>query len=82
MKAKNKKELKEQTCWNGKDWKGCCWKGGHHAHMGCMYGLGFIGAVIYYVSTATSFAMGFVGVLKSLVWPAFLIYELFKFLGM
>jgi hypothetical protein len=48
---------------------------------GAFYGLGFIGAAVYYISTATSLWIGFVGFLKALVWPAFLVYELFKFLG-
>lgn len=48
---------------------------------GGIYGLGFIGSVVYYVSTATSFWMGFLGVLKSIVWPGFLVYELLKFVG-
>jgi len=47
---------------------------------GAIYGLGFIGAVIYYIQTATSFWMGVLGFLKALVWPAFLVYELLKFL--
>ena len=42
---------------------------------GAIYGLGIIGAAIYYISHATSFWMGFVGFLKALVWPAFLVYE-------
>ena len=46
-----------------------------------VYGLGFIGSVIYYVSTATSFWMGVIGVLKSIVWPVFVVYGLLKFLG-
>lgn len=50
-----------------------------HAGNG-LYGLGFIGAVIYYVSTATGFWMGVLGVLKALVWPAFLVYNLLKVL--
>ena len=49
---------------------------------GAFYGFGFIGAVIYYISTAPSFWMGVLGVLKAIVWPAFLIFELLKFLGM
>ncbi len=49
---------------------------------GAFYGFGFIGAAIYYISTATSFWMGVLGVLKAIVWPAFLVYELLKFLGM
>ena len=48
---------------------------------GAFYGFGFIGAVIYYISTATGFWMGVLGVLKAMVWPAFLVYELLKFLG-
>ena len=46
-----------------------------------IYGLGLIGALIYYISTATGFWMGVLGVLKSLVWPAFLVYEALKSLG-
>jgi hypothetical protein len=49
---------------------------------GAIYGLGFLGAAIYYISTATSFMMGCLGVLKALVWPAFLVYHLLKLLGM
>jgi len=48
---------------------------------GAIYGLGFIGAVIYYISTATGFWMGVLGILKALVWPAFLVYELLKYLA-
>jgi len=46
-----------------------------------VYGLGFIGAVIYYISTATGFWMGLLGFLKAIVWPAFLVYEALKTLG-
>lgn len=54
----------------------------HTQHSGnAVYGLGFIGAVIYYISTASGFWMGVLGFLKALVWPAFLVYELLKFLG-
>ena len=49
---------------------------------GVFYVLGFIGAAVYYISTATSVWMGFLGFLKALVWPAFLVYELLKYLGM
>ena len=48
---------------------------------GVAYGLGFIGAVIYYIQAATGFWNGVLGVLKALVWPAFLVFELLKFLG-
>lgn len=40
-----------------------------------VYGLGLIGAAVYYISIATSFWGGVLGFLKALVWPAFLVYE-------
>ncbi len=49
---------------------------------GAFYGLGFIGAAIYYISSATGFWMGVLGFLKAIVWPVFMVLELFKFLGM
>ena len=48
---------------------------------GSIYGLGIIGAIIYYVSTATNFWMGALGFMKALVWPAFLVYELLALVG-
>ncbi|MFH0711978.1 MAG: hypothetical protein V1889_02620 [archaeon] len=48
---------------------------------GAVYGLGFIGSVIYYLSTATGFWMGVLGILKSIVWPAIVVHGLLKFLG-
>lgn len=46
-----------------------------------VYGLGLIGAVIYFISHATTFWMGVLGFLKAIVWPAFLVYEALKHLG-
>ncbi len=48
---------------------------------GAVYGLGFIGAAIYFIMQATSFWAGVIGFLKAIVWPAFLVYEAFKALG-
>lgn len=47
---------------------------------GAVYGLGLIGALVFFVGQADTFWMGVLGVLKALVWPAFLIYEAFKYL--
>jgi hypothetical protein len=47
----------------------------------CVYFLGLIGAAVFYISQATSFGAGVVGFLKALVWPAFLVYEAFKYLA-
>ena len=49
---------------------------------GAVYGLGFIGAAIYFISTATSFWFGVLGILKAIVWPVLLVYEAFKHLAM
>lgn len=47
----------------------------HHHSGGAVYGLGFIGAAIWYISTATGFWAGVLGFLKAVVWPVFLVYE-------
>lgn len=52
-----------------------------NAPSGAVYGLGLLGAAIYYISTATGFWMGVLGVLKAIVWPAFLVFEALKNLG-
>ncbi|MFA6307219.1 MAG: hypothetical protein WCS88_01505 [Patescibacteria group bacterium] len=49
---------------------------------GAIYGLGFIGAVVYYIQHADSFVVGLIGFLKAIVWPAFLIYKLLEFFQM
>jgi hypothetical protein len=40
-----------------------------------------IGAAVYYIQHATTFWAGVWGFLKALVWPAFLVYELLRFLN-
>ena len=47
---------------------------------GMVYCLGLIGALVYYIQGATSFWEGIIGVLKAVVWPAILIYDLLSFL--
>jgi hypothetical protein len=57
-------------------------KTSNHSHCGgALYGFGFIGALVYYIMNATGFWMGVLGVLKALVWPAFLVFELLKLVG-
>ena len=48
---------------------------------GAVYGLGLIGAAVFYISHATSFWMGAFGLVKAILWPAFLVYELLTFMG-
>jgi hypothetical protein len=41
---------------------------------GAVYWLGFIGALIYFLQHSPTLWIAVLGVLKALVWPAFLIY--------
>lgn len=53
----------------------------HRSNSGpAIYGLGFVGALIYFLQTATTFWIGVIGFFKALVWPAFLVYYLLEFL--
>lgn len=72
MAVKKKTEtIKADVCGQAS----CC--GGH-----VIYGLGFIGAVIYYIAAATGFWSGVLGFLKAIIWPVFMVYGALKFLGM
>jgi hypothetical protein len=46
-----------------------------------VYGLGLIGACVYFIGNAATFWMGVLGFLKALVWPAILVLEVLKNLG-
>lgn len=52
----------------------------HHSPSSVFYGLGLIGAAIYFISQATSFWMGVLGFLKAVIWPVYFVLESFKFL--
>jgi len=54
---------------------GCC------STNNAVYGLGFIGSAVYYISHVSGFWMGVLGFLKAIVWPAFLVFDLLKYLG-
>jgi hypothetical protein len=47
-----------------------------------VYGLGFLGALVYYIGSATTFWLGVLGFFKAIFWPAMLVYELLKYLNM
>lgn len=44
---------------------------------GAVYGLGLIGALVFYWQQADGFGEYVLAVLQALVWPAFLVYEAF-----
>lgn len=47
---------------------------------GGVYGLGFIGALVYYIQHAATLGAGLLGILKAIVWPALLVYNLLAYL--
>lgn len=49
-----------------------------HAGTGAVYGLGLIGALVYYLQQADSFWLVVLAFLKAIVWPAYLTYKLFE----
>jgi hypothetical protein len=62
----------------------CKNKNYHHqanASGGAVYGLGLIGAAIYFISHVTTFWLGVLGFLKAIVWPAILVYYALRSLG-
>ncbi len=51
---------------------------GDRGFLGGVYGMAFLGAVVYYIQHATTFWEGLLGILKAIFWPAMLIYKLFE----
>lgn len=47
-----------------------------------VYGLGIIGAAVYYFQHASSFWLVIVGLFKAIFWPAFLVHSVLSFLHM
>jgi hypothetical protein len=61
----------------------CCQnKRGMGSVGGGIYGLAFIGALIYFLQHAETFWMGVLAILKAIVWPALLVYQILDFLKM
>lgn len=52
----------------------------NHAPNGA-YGLGLIGAAVYYIGHAATLGVGVIGFLKAIVWPAFLVYDVLRFIN-
>ncbi len=57
----------------GRDWNG---------PSSAIYGMGFIGALIYFIVHATSFWVGVLGVLKAIIWPVLVVYKVLEYLNM
>jgi hypothetical protein len=53
-------------------------KGGSNEAMGAGYFIGFIGSMIYWMQAAVGFGAVVTGFLKSLAWPAYIVYKLLE----
>ncbi|MEL7566388.1 MAG: hypothetical protein AAGU27_16105 [Dehalobacterium sp.] len=49
---------------------------------GGVYGIAFIGALVYFIQRADTFWTGVLGFIKALIWPAVLVYKVLEFLKM
>ena len=47
-----------------------------------IYGLGFLGSLVYFITTAPDFWGILLGIVKAIFWPGVIAYGLLKFLGM
>lgn len=66
------KSVSEKCC----DSHGKCW--GHAGQQNSVYGLGFLGALVYFMPSSVTFTDYLLNFLKAIFWPAFLVYKLFS----
>lgn len=52
-----------------------------HAGSGAFYGIGLLGALVYFIEQANNFPQALLGIVKAILWPAFVVYKLLFFLG-
>lgn len=45
-----------------------------------MYGMAFLGALVYFIQHATSFWTGVLGVIEAIFWPAVVLYKVLELL--
>ena len=71
-------EDRDAFCKDHYEWR----KMRHGSVYGGIYGMAFIGALVYYIQHATTFWLGVLGFFKALFWPAMLIYKILELLKM
>ena len=47
---------------------------------GAIYGLGFLGALVYFIQTANSFVDGLIGIFLAIFWPGVIVYKVLELL--
>lgn len=51
-----------------------------HAGHGAIYGMGVVGAVVYFIQSATTIQDGVVGIIQAIFWPAVIVYKALELL--
>lgn len=79
--VKEEKIKAEECCkdMHKHDWHKKYYHGGG-SHGDAIYGLGVIGAMLYFLQGATTFVSVLMGIGKAIFWPAILMFKLLTFL--
>lgn len=59
---------------------GHCCKQGRGGHSDALYGIGVIGALIYYIQHTTTFMGTLIGIGKAIFWPAVIVFKVLEML--
>lgn len=51
-----------------------------NAGSGAIYGIGILGALVYFLQHATSFTDGIIGIFKAIFWPGVVLYKVLDLL--
>jgi len=50
----------------------------NNAGTGAIYGLGMLGALVYYIQHSTSFFDGLIGIFYAVFWPGVVVYKVLE----
>lgn len=53
----------------------------HNAGSGAIYGLGMLGALVYFLQHATTLGEGIIGIVKAVFWPGVVLYRVLELLN-
>lgn len=54
----------------------------NHASSGAIYGIGILGALVYFLQHAATFQDGIIGIFKAIFWPGVVLYQVLGILKM
>jgi len=74
-----KEEEKKEECCDPKHHK---MHKGYGGMGGGVYGLAFLGALVYFIQHSDTFWMGVLGFFKAIAWPAMIVYKVLGIFGL